>query len=197
MKKKFKIINLLIVIGFAMGCSDQSETENLREFSTVTKNEAIQFLSSRNFKNPNNYIKNVDIDALKSELIANSDQELLVVPVETSDEGYDSRLVMLKIKNEVKAKVVHYLKKDLKTSDFTGEVIFSDLEGGLSLLIFPVILKMKRPFRLIFIFCGLGALSSSFLDEVIQLDYFAVAFLGSPLITAWIKKGDMLKKRQE
>ena len=30
MKKKFKIINLLIVIGFAMGCSDQSETENLR-----------------------------------------------------------------------------------------------------------------------------------------------------------------------
>jgi hypothetical protein len=129
MKKKLKIINLLIVIGFVMGCSDQSETENLREFSAVTKNEAIQFLSSRSFKNPNNYIKNVDLDALKSELIANSDQELLVVPVETSDEGYDSRLVMLKIKNEVKAKIVHYLKKDVKTTDFTGEVIFSDLDG--------------------------------------------------------------------
>ena len=78
--------------------------------------------------------------------------------------------------------------------DFSNAMVFI---GGLSLLIFPVILKMKRPFRLIFIFCGLGALASSFLDEVIQLDYFAAAFLGIPLITAWIKKGDMLKKRQE
>ncbi len=129
MKNKFKIINLLIVIGFAMGCSDQLETENLSEFSTVTKSEAIQFLSNRNFKNSNNYIKNVDIDALKSELIANSDQELLVAPVQTADEGYSSRIVMLKVNNEVKAKVVHYLKKDEKSTSFTGEVILSDLEG--------------------------------------------------------------------
>tara|TARA_Y100000034_G_scaffold105927_1_gene134046 strand:+ start:401410 stop:401631 length:222 start_codon:yes stop_codon:yes gene_type:complete len=71
------------------------------------------------------------------------------------------------------------------------------LIGGISLILFPLLLSMKRKFRLIFIFCGLGAIATSFLKEVIQLDYFSLVFLAIPLLIAFIKKSDMLKKKSE
>lgn len=129
MKKKLKIINLLVLLGIFASCNDQLEVGNSKEFSTVSKKEALRFLTNSKLKDPNSYILNVDIEKLKAELISNSDEQLMVVPIQTKDTGYYSRLVMLKINDEVKAKIVHFLKKDAKTTDFTGEVILSDLEG--------------------------------------------------------------------
>lgn len=76
--------------------------------------------------------------------------------------------------------------------DFSNTMV---LVGGLCLILFPVILKMKRPFRLVFIFCGLGAIAVSFLDDVIQLDSLAAIFLIFPFLVAWIKRNDMFQKK--
>ena len=120
---------IILVLVFSK-CYDAMLEEEQLEFSTASKKEVENFLSRTTLKSSTNYILDVNVNQLKKEMITNSNQELTVVPVKTRDSAYYSRLVLLKIDDEVKAKIVHFHYHESKDDTFTGELIFTNLEGS-------------------------------------------------------------------
>ncbi|MAD97582.1 MAG: hypothetical protein CMB99_09685 [Flavobacteriaceae bacterium] len=130
MKKKHNIFIMMILVLSFFKCYDAMLEEDRLEFATASKKEVENFLSKTKLKSSTNYILDVNVDQLKKEAITNSSQELTVVPVKTKDSAYYSRLVFLKIDGEIEAKIVHFHAQNTKTTNLSGEIIFTDLEGS-------------------------------------------------------------------
>jgi hypothetical protein len=65
------------------------------------------------------------------EKIINNEQLLTVIPLSTKDRNQNSRIVMLKVKGEIKSAVINmYPEKNIHKGKFSGKILIYDLNGN-------------------------------------------------------------------
>jgi len=69
--------------------------------------------------------------------------------------------------------------------------------GGISFLIFPFILRIKKKYKVIFIICALIAISTSFFKSSDVVNILATISLVTPFIISGIKKDKLFSQKED
>lgn len=101
---------------------------------TVKPNEAILFLQNNKVLNSNKKGKTItfspDLNSITLEKLTNSDQLLTVVPLDQNLKDKSSRILLLKINNEIKSVIfTMFATSSPNSKHFSGKIIITDLNG--------------------------------------------------------------------
>lgn len=137
---------LLLLLSFTFIACQEEEIVPLDEsqenvFKTLSMDEAKEFInqidhsmdqSKFNNKNSesNGFITNIS-DTIVQEKIINSNEFLTTVPVSTIYSRMNSKIILLRIRGEIKAVVFSTSEHENSTKDsFYGEILITDLQGN-------------------------------------------------------------------
>jgi hypothetical protein len=114
--------------------TNETVLEQENNIKTVNSNEAIDFLKSKIIKIGSLTSKKeeakLEFGKITHEKIINSDQLLTVIPLTTNDENQNSRILLLKIDNEIKSvNFSMYPEKNPSKGRFSGTILIHNLNG--------------------------------------------------------------------
>lgn len=131
-----KICALLVFTLLFFSCENEELAVQEQDvFKTVSIEEANSFFnaSKPSFKSKSyneNYIS-PNLDAITQEEIINSDELLTIIPGTTINEGHYSRILMVKLNDQIETVVFNMYPSDQSTvGSFDGEIILNDLNGS-------------------------------------------------------------------
>lgn len=136
--KKFYLLFLSLFIFFT-SCEkeiipNQEASNEIPSISTVSQDEVFNFLNSSQSRSTlkNSLLSSYDLNDLSFEPIRNSSEYLAILPYDSGESNYSSRILMLKIKDELKAIVFHLKESPVENTSpsFTGLIRITDLEGN-------------------------------------------------------------------
>lgn len=141
LRKKRGIKNLFTVLCATFllwNCENENYQEQIIEdnssIKTVSNSEVLNYFNQKSFskKTSNSFLKNVHTDKIKYEKLTNTTELIAVVDAETSFTDKYSRVLLLKINNEVKSVVFSMYPNENKGNDelFSGEIVIKDLKGN-------------------------------------------------------------------
>lgn len=142
-KRKKQIVNLLklgvFLFGFSLllwNCEKEDVIEQSKPFSSVSKNEILNILTSNNtYKSKKINYYSYNIDDLKYDELTNTNEKLAVIPATTSFENLDTKLIFFKRNNDIKSLVFNvHPYKNIETSSnklFSGEIFLATINGEL------------------------------------------------------------------
>lgn len=123
---------VLLLLVFFYNCeTDSIKTPQDSIYKTVKSEELIKLFEAKNIKRRNNNYVNVALDDLKYEKLLNTDALVAVIPAKTKYKNYYSRLLAIRINNEVETLIFSMYKDNKATGDyFTGEILITDISGS-------------------------------------------------------------------
>ncbi|MBP7174404.1 MAG: hypothetical protein KBA33_10125 [Cloacibacterium sp.] len=135
---KLKIMkrSILFVLALTLtNCQiEESPAIQTSKIQTISIEEATLFLgqslnsSSRLSKKG---VVKPELGKITQEKINNSDQLLTVIPLPANDKNQNSRILMLKVRGEIKSVVfTMYPEKNILKSEFSGKILIYDLNGN-------------------------------------------------------------------
>jgi hypothetical protein len=127
---------LLFIVALTLtNCQVEEIATDENSIKTVSKEEAMLYLAqntitSRSIKGKKQ-AETADLNNVTQEKITNSDQLLTVIPLSNNTSSRYSRILLIKIKDELKSVVfTMYPAQNYLTEDFTGKIIITNLEGN-------------------------------------------------------------------
>lgn len=138
--KERKIINLLklgaLFFGMSLllwNCENESELIPEKLIETVSLNEALTFFNSNQKKlnkSSNSDYVTPFLNSISQQEITNSSELMTVIGATTIYEEHYSRILFLKINNEIKSVVFSmYENESSITEHFSGEIVMTELDG--------------------------------------------------------------------
>jgi len=140
-KRKTNFIKLgILLFGislFLFNCEKENDTiKNQSNYNTVSINEALSYFNSNeklrnSSKSYNETYVNPNLNNIYQEKLINSSEALTIVEAKTVFTKHYSRIVMLKINDEIKNVVFSMYPTNSSNKDyFSGEILITDLEGN-------------------------------------------------------------------
>lgn len=139
MKNKRNTITNLLKLGvFLFGvslllwnCQDETIEKQENNIATVRLEEALNlFKATSSAKLYTNTYFVAHLEKIHQEDIINSTERLTIIPVSTKDSGYYSRILMLKINDQIESVVFSMYSANTSSNDsFSGEILITDLKG--------------------------------------------------------------------
>jgi len=136
--KLIKISNLFMLLLFIISTSCTKDgaliEESITSIETVNFNEAVDLLNLDNKTFAKNYSENYItpyVDYISHEELMDTNKFVTVIPATTNNLNLYSKIVLLKINNQIKS-VVYSMLFDTASTDenFTGEILITDLQGN-------------------------------------------------------------------
>jgi len=122
---------------FLINCEKEDDTiKNQSNYKTVSINEALSYFNSNeklrnSSKSYNETYVNPNLNNIYQEKLINSSEALTIVEAKTVFSKHYSRIVMLKINDEIKNVVFSMYPTNSSNKDyFSGEILITDLEGN-------------------------------------------------------------------
>tara|TARA_R110002126_G_scaffold97803_1_gene227572 strand:- start:33557 stop:34921 length:1365 start_codon:yes stop_codon:yes gene_type:complete len=122
---------------FLINCEKEDDTiKNQSNYNTVSINEALSYFNSNeklrnSSKSYNETYVNPNLNNIYQEKLINSSEALTIVEAKTVFTKHYSRIVMLKINDEIKNVVFSIYPTNSSNKDyFSGEILITDLEGN-------------------------------------------------------------------
>lgn len=140
-KRKNKFIKLLkigiLFFGIPiilLNCEKETELDNKEPIETVSLNETLTYFNSNQKKvrksSNSNYVTPF-LDSISQQEIINSNELITVINAKTIYEEHYSRILLLKVNNEIKSVVFSMYENDnSNTEHFSGEIVITDLQGS-------------------------------------------------------------------
>lgn len=136
-KSHVKVIMLLFIALLMFNCqNDENLPDQLQnKIETVSIDEAKNFLmhsrSNSSAKSTNNEFENLEFNKIAQEKIKGTDQLLTVIPFTTNNDLENSRILMLKIDNEIKSVIFSmYPDENSSKESFSGKLFSYSLDGN-------------------------------------------------------------------
>jgi murein DD-endopeptidase MepM/ murein hydrolase activator NlpD len=136
MKNHFKIGILLIGISVVLiTCKKEKSTTQQSNLETLSTEEVISYFemqkTSSKANSDNKKQVTPNLKGITQEKIINSSALLTIIPATTIYPEHYSRILMLKINQEIRAVVFSmYSSKESKGENFSGEIMITDLDGN-------------------------------------------------------------------
>lgn len=124
----------IILISFLNCEKEETIIEQKKIIETVSIYEALSFfntkITKKFSKTSKNQFINFDLDNIDQEAIINSDQLLTIIPVQIENKEFYSRILLLKINNEIESVVFSMVGNEKnEEGHFYGKIYISDLDG--------------------------------------------------------------------
>lgn len=139
-KRSTKNLFTIICVTFLLwNCQNENYQEQIIEDSsgvkTVSHSEVLDYFNQKSLSRKTtseNFLKNIHTDDIKYEKLTNTSELITVIKAETSFTDKYSRVLLLKINNEIKSVVFSmYPNENKEHSDlFSGEIVIKDLDGN-------------------------------------------------------------------
>jgi hypothetical protein len=139
MKRIISYVLIFSVFVLLLTNCEKDESINIdllqkRKYKTVSIDEAKNFLESHrtsSFTKSNDLDLNYDIELAAHEDITNSNELLTVIPATTKYTNHYSRVLLLKVNEEIQSVVFSMYASDSSTfSNYSGELLITDLDGN-------------------------------------------------------------------
>ena len=136
MKNHLKLGILLVGISLLLlTCKKEKSTIQHANLETLSREEVISYFEmakvSSNVNSSNKKQVSPNLKGITQEKINNSSALLTIIPATTIYPEHYSRILMLKINQEIQAVVFSmYSSKESKGENFSGEIMITDLDGN-------------------------------------------------------------------